>query len=464
MTRSVKRTIVQGVAWTATTTWLNKVVGITYVLVVLSHLSVYEYGLTELVISIPPLLSFFGLPGLEAVIMADMSTELGREKRARARYLLASYLSVRVVLGVVAFAVLFFSSHVVEAMYNESIATMVQIVSFSFLFGPLRSAYQILFRVSLRFDLYSIHRVVEECAKLAVVFVCLVVLDLGPTAVAIGYLSTDLVAIPVFLPFFVMLWRRVLGELTTAGWTDPLHTLRAHGKWGIMGSYLAILSQSVRLWIIKFFLGTHAVGLFAVAMGMYQNTASLFPVTQVVAPIIPQYTEKRPTMYRLINGAIKYQFTANIFAAVAMMALMPLLIHSFFPSYADSYWLYLCFLAAMLPVSFSGVFEATFFALKAQRDLFFANISFIMAVVCVLPVAIWLFGFYGIAIELFVTRVVYAAGRYRKLKQLLPDYTLRTKELLTVSDQDRLLLRRFVAIVWPPSIISRHRRNGSMHQ
>lgn len=452
MTQSVKRTIVKGVAWTATTTWLNKVIGIAYVLIVLSHLSVYEYGLTELVISIPPLLSFFGLPGLEAVLMADMSTEIGREKRARAKYLLASYLSIRILLGIIAWAVLFFSSHVVEEMYNESIATMVQIVSFSFLFGPLRSAYQALFRVSLRFDLYSIHRVVEECAKLVTVAVCLLILDLGPVAVAIGYISTDLVALPIFFPFFVTLWKKVLGGgVRTAGWLDPLHTLRAHGKWGIMGTYLAILGQNIRPWIIKFFLGTHAVGLFAVAMGMYQNTASLFPVTQVVAPVIPQYADKRRSLYQLINSAIKYQFLANIFAAVAMIIAMPILIHNFFPSYADSYWLFVGFLAAMIPLSFSGVFEATFFALKAQRNLFFANVSFILTIVLVLPLSILLVGFYGIALELFATRAVYALGRYIKLKQLLPEYTLNLKSLVTASEHDKLLAQRLIALIRPAS-------------
>ncbi len=459
MTQSVKRTIVEGVAWTATTTWLNKVIGIAYVLLVLSHLSVYEYGLTELVISIPPLLSLFGLPGLESVIMADMSTELGREKRARAKHLLTSYLSVRMLLGVTAWAVLFFSSHAVEAMYNESIATMVQIVSFSFLFGPLRSAYQVLFRVSLRFDLFSIHRVVEECAKLVTIAVCLLIFDLGPTAVAIGYISTDLVALPVFFPFFVTLWKKVLGGgVRSAGWLEPLSTLRDHGKWGIMGTYLAILSQNIRPWIIKFFLGTHAVGLFAVAMGMYQNTASLFPVTHVVAPVIPQYVDKRRSLYQLINSTIKYQCLANILAAAVMAVAMPVLIHNFFPSYADAYWLYIGFLVAMVPISFSGVFEATFFALKAQRNLFFANVSFILTVACVLPISIILAGFYGIAIELFATRVVYAVGRYVKLKQLLPEYTLNLKDMFTVSDQDRFLLQRLIAIVPPLSIIKRNRR------
>ncbi|MCA9343182.1 oligosaccharide flippase family protein [Candidatus Saccharibacteria bacterium] len=441
MSSNLQRSLIQGVAWTVVSTWLNKAIGIVYAITLLSFLSVYDYGVTELVLSIPALLAFMNLPGLETVVMSDMAKEQGDQDLQKSKFIFTSYMSVRVILGIITWSLLFFSAPYVEQSYNTAIASMFQVLSFTFLFSPIRTAYQILFRVNLQFNLLAFHRIVEEIAKLGVVLLGLYVFELGALAVILAYIASDIVALPMFALFFCQSWRRTFGETpSSSGWLNPLHNLRAHGKWGIFSSYLNIFGQNIRPWIIKFFLGTHAVGIYAAAMGMYQNTASLIPVNQVAAPVVPQVVAKTRALCSLAASVIKYQFIAYILSAVLMLTFLPFLINTFFPGFKEAYGLFALLLLSLVPLTFSGIFETIFFALKAQKNLFFANIMFLLSIVVTLPVALSIFGLYGIALEFFITRTVYTVGRYLRLKKLIPEYRLSMEEILSFTDKDKYIL------------------------
>lgn len=434
----------KGVAWVSTSTVVIKVIGIVYIILVLGHLSVYEYGVVELLISIPPLMGILNLPGLEQVLVADIGRERARGDRKLMQYLVESYLALRLPLAFLAWALLFFSAPYIEQFYNQAIGDMVRILSFSFLFSPLRSLYLLTFSVSLSYQYASLFRVCEEVGKLAVVAFCLLALDMSATAVIWGYVSADVVALICLSGLFLKMRREVFGPLAmSGGWKDPLFVIKHHGKWSIFGSYLHTFGQNIRPWIIKFFLGTHAVGLFAVAYGMFQNTMSLIPIGQVVAPLIPQYLDKKRQLYELLNSSVKYHLLASIAASISMIVFMPVLIYFFFPQYADSYLLFVGLLATAIPVSLTSIYNSVFVALKAQRDLFVANVLLLASIVCILPIAVLLFGLYGIAVELFVSATIFSLNRYWKLHQLLPGYQFKFEELVSVTAADRLLFKMF---------------------
>lgn len=437
MSASLGTIATKGVAWVSTSTVVIKVIGIAYIILVLGHLSVYEYGVVELLISIPPLMGILNLPGLEQVLVADIGRERARGERKLMQYLVESYMALRLPLAFLAWALLFFSAPYIEQFYNQAIGDMVRILSFSFLFSPLRSLYLLTFSVSLSYQYASLFRVCEEAGKLAVVAFCLLVLDMSAMAVIWGYVIADVVALVCLSTLFLKMRREVFGPLAiSGGWKDPLFVIKHHGKWSIFGAYLNIFGQNIRPWLIKFFLGTSAVGIYAVAFGMFQNTMSLMPVSQVVSPLIPQYIDKRNRLYRLLDTSIKYHLLSSMIAGLIMIATMPILIHFFFPHYASSYLLFIAIMATAIPFALSSVYQAVFTALKAQRSLFNASVLRLVSVVTVLPVALLIFGLYGIAVEIFVTTALYSYSRYRKLHELLPEYQFNFKGFITITETD----------------------------
>ncbi|MFT7507226.1 MAG: O-antigen/teichoic acid export membrane protein [Acidimicrobiales bacterium] len=443
MTQSIKKTIVGGATWMSIGAVASKIIGVAYLVIVLSNLSLYQYGVVKLLLSIPPLLGFLNLPGLELAIIADMGLEKGRQNMERMRYIYNSYLSVRYVMGFVGWAVLFFVAPFVASHYNEAIADMVRIISFTFLLSPIRSTFLVVFKVALQFKLMAGYSFVEEVGKLAVLSVALFVFHLGPTAVIAAYVGADIVALLSFSLLFLVTKKNLFqGNFSLTGWKDPLYTLRAHGKWSVLSSYLGMFGQNIRPWVIKFFLGTEAVGLYGLAVGMYQQTSSVFSVSRVVSPIIPQYLEKKNMIYLLINSAIKYQLLTMVLSAALMAAVFPILINTFFPSYSPAYLLYILLLPSLIPLSFTSIFEPTFHALKAQKNLFFASILRLGILVCLLPITILLFGLYGIAVEFIVTRTVYSCNRYLHLRKTLPGYSLQLSDIFSVTETDRVILRK----------------------
>ena len=134
-------------AWTTAGNTIGKITGILYTALVLSQLSVYEYGLTELVITIPPLLAFLNVPGLEIVVASDMAYQKGRAGYQKMMQIFTSYAALRAALALVGFVTLFGSASFIESSYNNAIAMMVQVISFTFLTSPIRTVLLIVFQV-----------------------------------------------------------------------------------------------------------------------------------------------------------------------------------------------------------------------------------------------------------------------------------------------------------------------------
>jgi len=445
MSLGLSTIITDGVAWVSTSSAIIKVVGILYTILVLGHLSVYEFGVVELLLSIPPLMSILSMPGLEQVVMSDIGKERGHGNQKHMQYILESYMTLRIPLAILSWALMFFSAPYVEQYYNEAIATMVRILSFSFLLSPLRTLFMITFQVGLQYKYTALFRVAEEVGKLAVVSFCFLALDLSVVAVIWGYVCADIIGMMALAASYRKIRWKVFGRFQiTGGWKNPLYALKHHGKWSVFGSYLDTFSQNLRPWLIKLFLGTHAVGIFAVALGMYQNTMSLIPIGQVTTPLVPQFLSKKEQLFQLLNSAVKYQLIASLLASLIMIAMMPVLIHFFFPAYADAYLLFICMLSTAIPSSLSSIYHSVFFAMKAQRDLFVANVVRVFSVACIMPIVLPLFGLYGIAIEFFLTAAIYSYNRYLKVHALLPDFRFSVRDLISVTEIDRLLYRLII--------------------
>ena len=62
--------------------------------------------------------------------------------------------------------------------------------------------------------------------------------------------------------------------------------------------------------------------------------------------------------------------------------------------------------------------------------------------IVLLPVMLLLLGVYGLAVEFFLTRVLFSLNRYRRLRTLLPDYRPTVSELFTITETDRMLFQK----------------------
>lgn len=434
----------RGAAWLASTTLLTKVVGGFSILLILNHLTMYEYGFAELVITAVPLLSIFLLPGLNSTVIADMGLEKGRGDLPRMKGLLFSFLRLQILFSVLVFSMVFFGGHALAVWYGKKDAALLfEIISFSFLVSPIRATAQTLQSVYFRFRQQSIQTMAEEVWKLLLLLVFFYVLDMNATGLILAsVLSQVLALISIALPLSridPLLWKVRAVHYST------FYFLWHHGKWGIFSSYLGTVGKNIRPWIVKFFLGTEAVAIFAVVQGLIGHTVSLVPLDSVVKPMFPQYVHTKERFYRFITKAVKYELLGYIVVSVAAAAFSPFLISWFFPQYVSAVPLFQVMLIMLISSAFDTIFTGVFYALQAQRNLFWASVYKLFLALLIMPPLLHFFGLFGIAYANIIVNYLYVWERYITLKRLMPDFTLEWKSFFTIDDTDRAIVTQIRA-------------------
>lgn len=438
MQKSLTRIIGEGTFWTTGGTFFVKIVSLVTIFITLRTLSVYEYGVAELVIAAVGLFSIFQLPGLTSVVVADMGIEKGNGNIGRAKGIFWSYVKLSAVMAFIATAIVFFGAEVISSFYPEHIGGYFRILAFLFPLSVVGAAYGALFTVTFRYLDQSLSTFLQEFFKLVVLSACFFIFGLKIEAVLFGMVGGQLFTFLVQFPAA----RRAYISLG-GGRPQPFsmwQTIYKHGKWSIFSSYLGSLGNTTRTYLVKLFLGTEAVALFAVASGLVGHTSALVPIGNVVTPIIPQYIAHKERLLRIITKAIKYQVTAVVFLVLFASFVFPPIIVWLFPKYEVAMPIYRILAWGLVPAGFVTVFTAIFFAFQAQRDLFFASIFKFVNNVIFLSLFATLFGLSGVAwASIFVT-IIYVFERYRRVQKLVPGYRIRLGDFLSFDELDRVIL------------------------
>ncbi len=436
----------RGTAWLAGVTLILKGVGVLSVLLILNHLTVYEYGFAELVITAVPLLSLFLLPGLSTTVVADMGIARAAGDLSRVKGLFLSFIRLQLVCAIFVWAIMFFGAHAIAVWYgNENAGLLFKIISFSFLVSPFRVAAQTLQSVYFRFRQQSVQTFLEEGWKLALLVLFFFVLHMR-----VDGLITALVLAPVLalLSILLPLWRiDPLLWKTKEEKISFFYFLKYHGKWGIFSTYLGTVSKNIRPWIIKIFLGTEAVGIYAVVQGLIGHTSSLVPLDSVVKPMFPQFVHDRPRLYRVIATAIKYELLGYFLMSAAAAIFSPFLIGLFFPQYLPAVPLFQVMLLMLVSTAFDAIFSGVFYALQAQRNLFWASTYKLLLTVVVMPPFLYFFGLFGIAYAVIIINYLYVWERYLALKRLMPGFRLRVRDFFAVDEYDQFVIKKFSQVL-----------------
>jgi O-antigen/teichoic acid export membrane protein len=441
---SVVKTVGTGVAWNSTGMIAGKILIVTNVLIILSHLTVYDYGLTELVMSAVSMGSLALLSGLTSIVTVDLGVERAAGELGRMKSTFLQFLSLNISIGILLWAIFFFgSTYVAQLVGNPVVEPFLTIVSFSFLISPFRTASTVLAAVYLRYADQAAYGVVEEVWKALLLVILLVWLNLGPKGLLIAFVLSQLLTVLSFS------WRTRSAylEFGHAAAVDPSafwKLVRHHRLWGIGVSYIGTMSQNFRIWIIKLMLGTEAVGLFAFAYGLYGNLIGLLPLSSVLTPLYPHYLNEKDRLARMVRISAKAQLALGIAMCACALIAAPLFVHLFFPKFGASIPVLLVLLIALIPSSVATVITPVFAAFKEQRSLFSGTVfKAAIMLICIVP-CIMLFGVTGAAVEILITTIAATMERYIRVKAFIPRLSLGYRSLLSLGTDERRILSLFM--------------------
>ncbi len=431
---SFVRKIGEGIAWNTAGVITAKVVGFANIFLILSQLTVYEYGLTELVFSVISTIGLFLLPGLAATVTADLGLERVRKQPGKMKALFLEFFAMNIVLGIIAWAVLFFGSSVVaELSGNALIDKFFKIVSFSFLIAPFRGMTSMLATAMVRYADQSFIGPTEEVIKGLLLLFFFVVLERGADGLLWATVLAPVAVVILFASRTISAYREFSAS-TVEGWQPLWNILREHRKWNVASTYVSTLGQNFRIWCIKLLLGTEAVGLYAFAAGMYSHIASTANFQVALTPIVPRYVDRPGLLGRIITASIKYQLAFSALAFVGGCAAVYVLTSWVFPHYAPAFVLVCIMLIALIPHGVTANLTPIFVSFKEQRTLFFSMVVRVTSTIVLLPPALIMGGLTGVGIEFVLTMIVTSSERLYRVRKLLPEFALSFKAV-TATDE-----------------------------
>ncbi len=440
---STLHTITRGVVWNTAATIGLKIISLGTLLIILRNLTLYQYGQVELTLATITTVGLITLPAISSVALADIGVELGHKNFARAKGLYRSFITLQIGLSFVACAVAYLATVVAAPFFGGQSVPLFLVSLALVVIGTTRNAMTTLMQANLAYASQSLFTMLEEFIKFLAVAAFIFIFHLGPYAVLLSIICSQILTQLLYSPRIFALYRQ-WGASTER--VSLFAFLDAHGRWSIISGYAGTLSQTMRPWIIKAMLGTEAVAVFSVAWGLISQIIALVPIAGVVTPLLPQ-TLAEPARFRLLlEKAMKYQFLAYVVAAMGTFFVFPIIVNLFFPKYFAALPLFKVLLLMLIPISLD-LFTPAFQALKAQRNMFFATVGKIILTAVCMAVGALAGGLIGVGVGLFVMQMLYIFGRYRRLQKLVPDFRVSLRDLLHFDQYDTMVLsmvrRRF---------------------
>lgn len=438
---STSRMIGRGVAWNTVGTILGKIIVFGNIFLILHQLSVYEYGLSELIFSVISTMSIVLLPGLDSAITSDLAVERARGELGRMKAIFLRYFSVSFVLSTIAWAILFFGSSIAAHMAgNDSIEYFLKIVSFSFFLSPLRGMAQMMAVIEARFFDQSFYNVVEEVAKCLFLLLFFFGFHYGINGLLLAIVFSQLLTFFIYIPRTLSAYR-YFGHVQADDGQVFWQILRKHRKWSVALSYMNNLSKTMQLWIIRLLLGTEAVGLYAFTTGVVGQIVSFLPFSSIMISIFPRFVDNRNELIRIFKSSIKAQFIVSTILLVCGYIGAPILFW-IFPKYNQASSLVYIVLLSVIPSGVVGIFTPMFHTLKGQFAYFvsmiwkfaFASIFLVIGIMC--------FGIPGIGIAVVLGLTASAIERTIRLRSLIPGFTFSSSELFSLDETEISLLKR----------------------
>jgi teichuronic acid exporter len=418
---SLAQAVGKGVAWTMVNTVAEKILTFANIFIVLHFLSVYEYGLSQLVLSVISTASIFLLPGLGSSVIADLSAEHAAGAVGKMKSLFWQYFTLNFTSGVLLWIVLFFASNpIAHLLGNASLGSFLQIASFLFLIGPLRTASLTLALVKLRYLDESFYGTLEEGAKLGLLIVFFYGFHFSVSGLLAAIVLSQFTALLLYIPRSYTAYAEMRG-VPSKDIGQFWKLFQGHRKWGITSSYLSTLSQNITLWIIRAMLGTEAVGIYAFATGLLSQISSFLPLGGILAPLLPRYLQDTPMLIRLLTSSIKAQALFALVLIVCGFIGAPLLI-LIFPKYGLALPLFFILLISLVLNAIATIYTSVFTAFKKQLSYLFSTLFKLFCNIILFPLCIVLFGIPGLGLAYVFAMLLSTVERTVRLQRELPEF------------------------------------------
>jgi len=421
---------------------VSKGFGFLNALITLASLTLYQYGIFQLLLSLYGAASYFTSIG-NGVVDNDISHFIREKKEGHAKKLFYQYNAIRISASVILWAAFFFGASLFSEKYSIEFIREIRIISFLFLTEVFFTATESLLVTRLNFAVAASRSAVSKIAQLTVLGYFLLFGEIGLREVLISVILSSLIATVTMIPAFARLyhpWRN-----TQFPKEKILFSIFfTYGKWDFYRQFINQVVVRIQPWLIKIFVNTEAVAIFSISIALINTIKDFaFPV-KTLKSLVPLHMNDSKKTQKIFINSLRYIFLLSIVVSILALLGIPILVSTFFSQYIPSIpYFYLMLIG--VPIASMGIITGIFIvALRKQKFLFLHAALRGMITVIFYGAFLPFYGLWALALERIVTPLIMLVITFLYIISVKPGVTLHFRDIFVVGKEDT----EFFKMMW----------------
>ena len=331
--------------------------------IILTALSVFEFGLYQLVLAFIGIIGGFNIDQLDGAISIEMRRHFGKNEPGKAKRIYLEYALLKSLIAFVLAAGVFFGSGIVASHYGADIGLYVKIMSLLLVLDGLQSVGRIFLKSVFSFAFFGASAA-RELVKLPLLAGVFFFSQLSIANVLVVHLLGWAGSLSLVVFFAVKYWRVTLKKILPAKEFLLGKIAKTYGGWVFFRYVVGKTTRSITPWLVKIFINTEAVALYSLAVNLIAFIERLFPINMLSYVFLIKVDDKEG-LARIFSRAVKYVFWFGAGAGLAGLVFVPLVINKILPKYGEALPLFKLMLLA-LPAY--GVYKVLKWILTTLRE------------------------------------------------------------------------------------------------
>lgn len=395
-----------------------KVSGVLSSLIIFRSLDPATYGVWRLALALTALLLGW-LTALTSVISVEAIRSLPEGEAKTGLVLWRGFVRITLACSIVMAGIGIIFAQPIATLIKVSDPQLVILALLLVIFWLLKSHAMSWLLISYQFREQLRLQIIESSAYLALLVLFLLVRGGGAKGLGMANVGAacliSLVSIPILL--------RGLRACPTSSWMHEVksvfHLLRQHGKWALGFDILKDNLDAGRIWLIAYFLGPTAVGLYGLADSLLGHLTSFVNIGPAVTSSLSRLISDRTRLPGAMAHAARVGTLTSLGVFVFSFISVSLIIPWLFPKFAPAIPLYYILSFAIFVVGIGVVLNTIYPALRQQKTIFFLLAIRIVASFTFLVIFLPRIGIWAIGIEVLFGNYLFVWMRFRQMRKLL---------------------------------------------
>ena len=403
---------------------------------VISSLSVFHFGLYQLLLSFLSIMTSLSLGFIDGAVMVEMRLYLESKKINLAKRIFWENTTIKLIIAGILAAGVFFGSNIIAGHYGEDIGLFIKLISILIIIDAAQTSEKIFFKSIVSFIHWSFPAI-KEVVKLCAILVFLFFGNLTILNVLIAHIIGEFASLFLVTIFsFIKQYRKLFRDMKISNDFLILRLIKLYGLWGLLKYGASRISKNSMPWLIKFFINTEAVAFYSLAINLIAMIGNLMPSAGFGPVFLLNIGDKKKLGF-VFKQSIKYIFWLGIIFMIFGFIFVPPIIGYIFPKYTQSFPIFNIMLLALPLYGVYDILKSVLSVLREYKILTMRIVNETLVVPLCSFLFLPIFGIIGsgmVYVSIYLERSIFF---YSRLVKNNPEFKIKFIDVFKFNSEDK---------------------------